>query len=112
MSDQLTNVTTVPADKPEQPINHVFKPDTVFEISLSEMGYFQRILEPYEFMASVLNAAKERAAAAGNSIPVYESDMMRDEKGQMVIKQSFWEKHQPKKKSITLDDVTSPTANN
>lgn len=98
----------------ESIVNTLFKPDTVFTLSLRDVATLQAILQPLAWCNTIIENVKNEAAAKGAVVNTVKSDyelnkdgsfVLKD--GQPILKSDFWDKYYPKPetKTLTVDKV-------
>ena len=102
--------------KEDKILDHIFRPDAKIELDLNQYSVIMAALKPFEMAVSILNDARQTTAQKpGILIPVRESDVEKNEKGQIiiennnvVIKKEFWERLRKESlgnNSVTVEDI-------
>ena len=102
--------------KEDKILDHIFRPDAKIELDLNQYSVIMAALKPFEMAVSILNDARQTTAQKpGILIPIRESDVEKNEKGEIliqnnnvVIKKEFWEKLRKESSgnnSVTVEDI-------
>lgn len=92
-------------DKPETTppiVGEYDVPTYMHKITPEEFKLLTKPLKMFEWALALRNTIINRAKIEGGVVPVFETDVMQDEKGQMVLKQAFIEKYTPKKEETVV----------
>jgi hypothetical protein len=85
----------------KQPVDQIFKPDTVFTLSLQELSMIERQLAPFAWVLSIIRDVKAASASQGATVNTFEEDYQKNEDGSFllneygrpILKEGFWDKH-------------------
>lgn len=109
MQEEQQQEKPVSEQAAKQPLNHLFRPETVFTLTPQEMSILSNLLQPFEWALAVLNNSKNAAATQGFTVPVFKEDV--NEKGELKNPTEFWKKHAPKETAPVILDSNGVPAN-